>query len=97
MVYWLLLSGELFSSKLPPPALSKLNIYLLKHILIYAALENNVPVMDWWLNVSLHGVSFFLMITEVIFGRMQMHARMVLPVFCLVLVYMLLTFIIYGS
>jgi hypothetical protein len=50
-----------------------------------------------WVNVSVHGVSFFLMMSEVILGRMEMKIRMILPVFCTVILYMFLTFIVHAT
>ncbi|KAJ8659775.1 hypothetical protein O0I10_004368 [Lichtheimia ornata] len=52
---------------------------------------------DWWMAASLHATSFFIMMFEVFLSRMVISVRIVVPVFCIVLCYMLLTFIIYGS
>ena len=54
------------------------------------------PPLDWWINTSMHGVSFVLMATEVLFSRMRMHIRMVVIILINIILYMLLTFIIYA-
>ncbi|KAI7880967.1 hypothetical protein K492DRAFT_118535, partial [Lichtheimia hyalospora FSU 10163] len=54
------------------------------------------PPLDWWINTSMHGVSFVLMATEVLFSRMRMNIRMVVIILINVILYMLLTFIIYA-
>ncbi|KAF7720943.1 hypothetical protein EC973_005752 [Apophysomyces ossiformis] len=56
-----------------------------------------VAPMDWWLTISLHGATALMMFTDVILNRMVVHIRMVVPVFLTVILYMLLTFIIFGS
>ncbi|KAI9322552.1 hypothetical protein BX666DRAFT_1896160 [Dichotomocladium elegans] len=58
----------------------------------------HMPItVDWWITTSLHGVSFVLMITEVLLTRMKMALRLVILVVINVILYMLLTFIIYAS
>lgn len=49
-----------------------------------------------WMDCSLHLVTFFLMIIDVIFNRMKVPIRMVLPVLITMLFYMFLAFIIYA-
>ncbi|GAA5817183.1 hypothetical protein MFLAVUS_010725 [Mucor flavus] len=50
-----------------------------------------------WLNVSVHGVSFFLMIFDVIFNRMKAPLRMIIFVLFTVLVYMCLAFVVHAT
>ncbi|KAI9271531.1 hypothetical protein BDA99DRAFT_298458 [Phascolomyces articulosus] len=59
--------------------------------------DEQATSVDWWVAVSLHGSTFLMMITEVIMSRMIIYKRMVVVVFCTVLTYMVLTFIIYAS
>lgn len=54
------------------------------------------PPLEWWINTSLHGVSFVLMATEVLFSRMRMTIRMVILILINIILYMLLTFIVYA-
>ncbi|KAG0167940.1 Transmembrane protein 62 [Apophysomyces sp. BC1034] len=56
-----------------------------------------VAPMDWWLTISLHGATAFMMFTDVMLNRMVIYIRMVIFVFLTVVVYMLLTFIIFGT
>ncbi|KAI8889416.1 hypothetical protein K501DRAFT_329206 [Backusella circina FSU 941] len=89
--------------------LNYLYVYLYHTIIVFNILT---PVVYWgllnaystksttlstWVNVSVHGVSFFLMMSEVIIGRMEVKIRMVLPVFCTVILYMFLTFIVHAT
>ena len=53
--------------------------------------------MGSWLNASVHGASFFIMIIDVIFNRMKLPIRMVLFVILTVIFYMFLTFIIHAT
>lgn len=53
--------------------------------------------MDAWLNVSVHGVSFFLMMFEMIFSRMQMYMNMVLLIVINVILYMFLSWIVHAT
>ncbi|KAI9494598.1 hypothetical protein BDB00DRAFT_817451 [Zychaea mexicana] len=57
----------------------------------------NEPPLQWWINTSFHGVSFVLMMTEVVFTRMTLYVNMVLLVFINVVLYMFLTFIIFAT
>lgn len=50
-----------------------------------------------WLNVSVHGASFFLMFIDVVLNSMTVPIRLVLPVFFTLISYMLLAFIIYAQ
>ncbi|KAI8144036.1 hypothetical protein BJV82DRAFT_667875 [Fennellomyces sp. T-0311] len=59
--------------------------------------DPTVTSVDWWVGVSLHTATLFMMMTEVIMTRMVLHTRMVLLVFSTVICYMMLTFIIYGA
>ncbi|CAO3653847.1 unnamed protein product [Mucor hiemalis] len=54
-------------------------------------------VMGLWLNVSLHLVTFFIMIIDVILNRMRIPIRMVIFVILTVLFYMFLAFIVYAT
>lgn len=53
--------------------------------------------MDAWLNVSVHGVSFFLMMFEMTFSRMQMYMNMVLLIVINVILYMFLSWIVHAT
>lgn len=53
--------------------------------------------MQWWTTTSVHGVSFFMMIVDVIFNRMKLYINMVLLVFINVVLYMFLTFIVHAT
>jgi hypothetical protein len=55
-----------------------------------------MPLVNW-INISVHGMSFFLMIFDVIFNRMKVPIRMVVFVFMTVVFYMLMTFIIFAK
>ncbi|KAI9314527.1 hypothetical protein BX666DRAFT_1967542 [Dichotomocladium elegans] len=68
-------------------------------VVYWALLNSGGPSSPFstWINVSVHGVSFFLMMFEVIFSRMQMMTRMVLLVFIQVVVYMFLSFVVYAA
>ncbi|KAI8139187.1 hypothetical protein BJV82DRAFT_627509 [Fennellomyces sp. T-0311] len=59
--------------------------------------KGDTPPLQWWINTSLHGVSFVLMMTEVLFTRMTLYVNMVLAVFINVVLYMFLTFIIHAT
>lgn len=52
--------------------------------------------MGVWMNVSVHGVSFFLMIFDVILNRMKLPIRMVIFPLITIILYMLLAFVIYA-
>ncbi|KAI7905437.1 uncharacterized protein BX663DRAFT_282223 [Cokeromyces recurvatus] len=52
--------------------------------------------LNTWINVSVHGVSFFLMIFEVILNRMKLPVRHVIFPLVIIISYMLMTFIIYA-
>lgn len=53
--------------------------------------------MDAWLNVSVHGVSFFLMMFEMIFSRMQMYMNIVLLIVINVILYMFLSWVVHAT
>ncbi|KAI9266705.1 hypothetical protein BDA99DRAFT_506475 [Phascolomyces articulosus] len=55
------------------------------------------PPIRWWVTTSLHGVSFVLMMMEVIFSRMTLYVNMVLLVLINVVLYMFLTFIVHAT
>ncbi|KAI9266722.1 hypothetical protein BDA99DRAFT_506501 [Phascolomyces articulosus] len=92
-----------------PSILNYLYYYLYHTILVFniitpvvywsllAGGDNNVTAMAVWLNVSVHGVSFFLMMSEMIFCRIKMQINMVLLVFINVVLYMFLSFIVHAS
>ncbi|KAI9354009.1 hypothetical protein BD770DRAFT_392906 [Pilaira anomala] len=56
--------------------------------------ENRLVI---WLNLSVHGITLVMTVIEVIFNRMRLPIRMILPVFFTVLLYMFLAFIIFAS
>ncbi|KAL1933796.1 hypothetical protein VTP01DRAFT_7886 [Rhizomucor pusillus] len=96
-----------------PPVLNYLYLYLYHSIVVFniitpvvfwAALSktmltdpSSVPSMQWWTTTSVHGVSFFMMIVDVIFNRMKLYINMVLLVFINVVLYMFLTFIVHAT
>ncbi|KAK4520717.1 uncharacterized protein ATC70_006596 [Mucor velutinosus] len=92
-----------------PSVLNYLFLYLYATIVTYNILtpvvfwsilnktNDGVPVVVMWINVSVHGVSFFMMITDVIFNRIKIPIRLVLPVFFTVIFYMFLAFVIFAS
>ncbi|KAI9310863.1 hypothetical protein BX666DRAFT_2032575 [Dichotomocladium elegans] len=57
----------------------------------------DVTSLDWWLGVSVHAITFFIMMFEVMMSRMLLKLRLVILVFLIVVCYMMLTFIIYGT
>ncbi|KAL0077672.1 hypothetical protein J3Q64DRAFT_1746805 [Phycomyces blakesleeanus] len=60
-------------------------------------LEDGATPLNWWLTGSVHAVSFFLMMTDMIFGRVKFFIRQVITVLCTVILYMFLSFIIHAS
>jgi hypothetical protein len=56
----------------------------------------NLSPIDFWISISLHAVTLFILIIEVIFNRMIICINMVLLVFGTVLLYMCLIFIIFA-
>lgn len=58
--------------------------------------NDGVPAVVMWINVSVHGVSFFMMLIDVIFNRIKIPIRLVLFVFFTVVFYMFLSFIIFA-
>ncbi|EIE78784.1 hypothetical protein RO3G_03489 [Rhizopus delemar RA 99-880] len=57
----------------------------------------SIPGLSAWINTSVHGVSFFLMIFNVLLGREKVLIRMILPVLATVVLYMLFTFVIHAT
>ncbi|KAI8393890.1 uncharacterized protein BYT42DRAFT_609654 [Radiomyces spectabilis] len=51
--------------------------------------------MDWWMTISLHALTFFMMLVDVVFNRMVLQIRIVLLIFANTLIYMCLTFIVH--
>ncbi|KAI9486804.1 MAG: hypothetical protein EXX96DRAFT_550671 [Benjaminiella poitrasii] len=94
-----------------PAFLNYLYIYLYSTVITYNILtpvvfwtllspggsSTSIPSVSMWLNVSVHGVSFFLMAFDVIFNRIQLPIRLVVFVIITVLFYMFLAFIIFSS
>ncbi|KAI7894855.1 uncharacterized protein EV154DRAFT_576681 [Mucor mucedo] len=91
-----------------PTVLNYLYLYLYTTVMTFNVLT---PVVFWsilnadqstnslvveWLNVSVHGASFFLMFIDVLLNTMTIPIRLVLPVFFTLISYMLLAFIIYA-
>ncbi|KAL7331301.1 hypothetical protein PS15p_203510 [Mucor circinelloides] len=58
--------------------------------------EAHLSPIDFWMSISLHAVTLFILIVEVIFNRMIIRINMVLLVFGTVLLYMCLVFIIFA-
>lgn len=65
------------------------------HELMIQILANLSPI-DFWISISLHAATLFILIIEVIFNRMTICINMVLLVFGTVLLYMCLIFIIFA-
>ncbi|CDS08023.1 hypothetical protein LRAMOSA01972 [Lichtheimia ramosa] len=92
-----------------PTVINYLYVYLYHTVLVfniitpvvYWSMLNNgragINPMDAWLNVSVHGVSFFLMMFEMIFSRMQMYMNMVLLIVINVILYMFLSWIVHAT
>ncbi|KAK4512605.1 uncharacterized protein ATC70_003308 [Mucor velutinosus] len=91
-----------------PTVLNYLYVYLYSTVVTFNIVT---PVVFWailakamaakttigvWMNVSVHGVSFFLMIFDVIFNRMKLSIRMAIFPLLTIIFYMLLAFIIYA-
>ncbi|OAC97691.1 hypothetical protein MUCCIDRAFT_116178 [Mucor lusitanicus CBS 277.49] len=58
--------------------------------------EAHLSPIDFWMSISLHAVTLFILMVEVIFNRMIISINMVLLVFGTVLLYMCLVFIIFA-
>lgn len=52
--------------------------------------------VDFWISISLHTVTLFILVIEVTFNRMKVHKNMVILVYGTVVFYMFLTFIIFA-
>ncbi|KAI8078943.1 uncharacterized protein B0P05DRAFT_637466 [Gilbertella persicaria] len=50
-----------------------------------------------WINLSVHGISLFMIMIDTVLNRIRIPIRMVLLVFITLVLYVLLTFIIYAS
>ena len=62
----------------------------------YILIDSKTVPLAVWLNVSVHGVSFFLMMFDMAFCRIKMQINMVLLVFINVVLYMFLSFIVHA-
>ncbi|KAI9266293.1 hypothetical protein EDC94DRAFT_646933 [Helicostylum pulchrum] len=93
------------------PVLNYLYVYLYHTIIVYniqtpvvfwALLANeklfnaHLSPIDFWISISLHAVTLFVLLVEVIFNRMIIYINMVLLVYITVLLYMCMTFIIFA-
>lgn len=56
----------------------------------------NLSPIDFWISISLHAVTLFILAVDVILNRMIVYTRMVLLVFGTVILYMCMTFIIFA-
>ncbi|KAI8064191.1 hypothetical protein BC940DRAFT_306388 [Gongronella butleri] len=91
-----------------PTVLNYLYVYLYHTIivfnivtpLVYWALLNSgtktSTVLATFLNVNVHGVSFFIMLFDVIFNRMQVYTNMIVLLIVNVVIYMCLAFVVYA-
>ncbi|KAI8390853.1 uncharacterized protein BYT42DRAFT_641428 [Radiomyces spectabilis] len=61
-----------------------------------SVVPQHMTTISWWMECSVHAASFFMMMSEVIFSRMQVYINMILFVFFTVVLYMFLTFIIFA-
>ncbi|CEG69331.1 hypothetical protein RMATCC62417_05423 [Rhizopus microsporus] len=52
--------------------------------------------IDFWISISLHAVTLFILVVEVIFNRMKVQRSMIFLVYGTVVFYMFLTFIIFA-
>ncbi|CAO3608773.1 unnamed protein product [Cunninghamella blakesleeana] len=103
-----ILSKNLDSFFKQPTAINYLFVYLYHTVITFNIVT---PVVYWaflsggtkmtslqtWLNVSVHGVSFFMMLIDVILNRMQIYVNMVLLLIINVVLYMCLSFVVYSS
>ncbi|KAI8339328.1 hypothetical protein BD560DRAFT_412695 [Blakeslea trispora] len=91
-----------------PAILNYLYMYLYSTVItfnivtpvVYWALLNSTSTartpVEVWLNVSVHGVSFFLMIFDVIMNRMKTPIRMVIFPLITIIGFMLFSFVVYA-
>ncbi|KAI9494611.1 hypothetical protein BDB00DRAFT_296506 [Zychaea mexicana] len=109
-VRYILAKRQLVSFFNQPAVLNYLYYYLYHTILVFNIIT---PVVYWalladvqgqgsnalgvWLNVSVHGVSFFMMMSEMIFCRIKMQMNIVLLIVIHVILYMFLSFIVHAS
>ncbi|KAI8063084.1 hypothetical protein BDF21DRAFT_428640 [Thamnidium elegans] len=62
---------------------------------ILSRMQSNADPVVAWINVSVHGASFFLMFIDVVLNRIVLPIRLVLFVFFTTVLYLLLAIIIY--
>ncbi|KAI8382318.1 hypothetical protein BD560DRAFT_477244 [Blakeslea trispora] len=59
--------------------------------------EAHLSPIDFWVSISLHTVTLFILLVEVLLNRMTVNIRIVLLVFITLLLYMGLVFIVFAS
>ncbi|KAI8137740.1 hypothetical protein BJV82DRAFT_633843 [Fennellomyces sp. T-0311] len=64
---------------------------------LLAGSNENASSIRVWTNVSVHGVSLAMMMLEMIFCRIKMEINMVVLIVINVILYMLLSFVVYAS
>ncbi|KAI9305935.1 hypothetical protein BJ944DRAFT_264360 [Cunninghamella echinulata] len=106
-VRYILSKGQLNSFFNQPTTLNYLFIYLYHTIItfnivtpvVYWSFLNGTEVLSplqTFFNVSVHGVSFFMMLIDVILNRIQIYTNMVLLLIINVAIYMCLSFVVYS-
>ncbi|CAO3630316.1 unnamed protein product [Mucor hiemalis] len=93
------------------PILNYLFVYLYHTVIVYniqtpvvfwalladeKLFKAHLSPVDFWISISLHAVTLFILLLEVTLNRMIVMKRMVLLVFGTVVLYMCLTFIIFA-
>ncbi|ORX46738.1 hypothetical protein DM01DRAFT_1410463 [Hesseltinella vesiculosa] len=91
-----------------PTVLNYLYVYLYHTVIVFNAVtplvywaflssgSSKMTVLGNFLNDNVHGVSFFIMLVDVIFNRMQVYTNMVLLLLVNVVLYMCLAFIVHA-
>ncbi|KAI9478104.1 MAG: hypothetical protein EXX96DRAFT_569597 [Benjaminiella poitrasii] len=95
-----------------PSILNYLYVYLYHTVIVYniqtpvvfwallakeKLFEAHLTPVDFWLSISLHAATLFILIIEIIFNRMVVLKKMVILVFVTVLFYLFLVFIVYAT
>ncbi|KAG1446672.1 hypothetical protein G6F56_009498 [Rhizopus delemar] len=94
-----------------PPVLNYLYVYLYHTVIVFniqtpvvfwSLLANerlfnaHLSRVDFWISISLHAVTLFTILTEILFNRMIVQKKMIILVYGTVVAYMLMTFIIFA-
>ncbi|KAI7903329.1 uncharacterized protein BX663DRAFT_508244 [Cokeromyces recurvatus] len=94
-----------------PSVLNYLYVYLYHTIIVYnlqtpvvfwallskeKLFDAHLTPIDFWISISLHTVTLFILVVEVCLNRMMISIKMIFLVFGTVLIYLFLVFIIYS-